>query len=566
MKEKMSDELNVISNHTMNTPLMQACQCSNLDLVKKLLNEGVNVHAVNSNGDTALTLAFRYTADVEVIKTLIYRRASIRHVTYTGDTSLTLACTYIPDPDLIQELLLTGQSSVHTVTNTGDTCLTLACRYGAHVDVVKILIDAGADVHVVNNAGDTPLMLACHYIDNVEVVQKLIDSGADAHAPNNNSSLILSYPAMNLKTKKNITEISNTLWIQHYGDWKILFRKDKNIPVTREYGISLWSWKNNEEDTENHNKMDLSCIELDDVIFSKLTRLIPPRTTKKMKSLLLYANYLQNPWNSLAQLDLRSLVYLDLGYHNKQNIKNSINSIDPINPSIDYEIQNIQKIYPGNLLNLVTLDISHCNLSLQHIQSLTRIDLPKLEKINLSGNFIATESLKVIGQIALVSPIKHLSLNSCGLNDESLEILSNTNIQLLSLYLNNNYFTQLGMYYLIKMDTTQLNDLSLNRCQLDNLAIQELSKLQADNLKILNLSNNNFTWGVDDFARKIYAPQLKYLNIFDRYEIDQKLLQRIRKEMNIMEFVTKMSVSIYNNISSNILIYTTLRNNDTNEE
>ena len=349
--------------------------------------------------------------------------------------------------------------------------------------------------------------------------------------------------------KIEIIEISNTLWVKKLGDWGILFKSNKMQTYAKESGVNVWSWNNNdmENDDFNNDSLDLFSVELNDVIFTKLIQLIPPRSTKIIKRIILGCNYLQNPWDSLAQLDLSSLVYIDLSYNKNNRV-------------IDYEIKNVQNIYPDNLSKLEILLMNSCNLSEQHIQGLTLIKLPKLNTIYLNNNPIGAEGVRCLAKIALISPIKKLSLINCGLNDESLEILSNTNIKLLSLDLNKNHFTHLGIYYLTGMDTTQLKYLLLNGCQLDDIAIRVLSKLQADNLNRLSLANNSFTTqNVEYFVERFYAPQLEHISI-DNQPISQ-ILYKIRKDVPVgtcMGFIQKMSI----NISSNVLNYMYPRNKE----
>ncbi|BDI33568.1 hypothetical protein CCAX7_56190 [Capsulimonas corticalis] len=51
----------------------------------------------------------------------------------------------------------------------------------AHIDLVRTLLDAGADVNGRNILGDTPLKVAA-YVGSAEIVRLLLERGADIHA------------------------------------------------------------------------------------------------------------------------------------------------------------------------------------------------------------------------------------------------------------------------------------------------------------------------------------------------------------------------------------------------
>ena len=66
---------------------------------------------------------------------------------------------------------------VTTANNNGRTPLNSASDSG-HVDVVKLLLEKGADMTVTNNGGWTPLNLASGN-GHVDLVQLLLEKGAD---------------------------------------------------------------------------------------------------------------------------------------------------------------------------------------------------------------------------------------------------------------------------------------------------------------------------------------------------------------------------------------------------
>ncbi len=89
--------------------------------------------------------------------------------------------------DRVKELLATDPSLVNSRDTDNSTPLHCATWKG-HQEVVRVLIEAGADVNVQNNnehRGTTPLHAAAH-ANQVAIAQLLIDRGADVNAEDMN--------------------------------------------------------------------------------------------------------------------------------------------------------------------------------------------------------------------------------------------------------------------------------------------------------------------------------------------------------------------------------------------
>lgn len=82
-------------------------------------------------------------------------------------------------------LLKKGRKYVNQKTMEGETALTLACCREASVDLVRVLLDNGADVNMGNNEDFTPLHQACKN-GKLEIAEVLIEAGANLNAINYN--------------------------------------------------------------------------------------------------------------------------------------------------------------------------------------------------------------------------------------------------------------------------------------------------------------------------------------------------------------------------------------------
>ena len=94
---------------TGNTPLMSAASNGDINAVKRLLNEGADVNAKNSDNWTALTKAAR-DGNTEIVKLLIEKGADVHAKAYKGYSALMVAAL------------------------------------GGNTEIVKLLIEKGADI------------------------------------------------------------------------------------------------------------------------------------------------------------------------------------------------------------------------------------------------------------------------------------------------------------------------------------------------------------------------------------------------------------------------------------
>ena len=71
-----------------------------------------------------------------------------------------------------------GGANVNAIHRYGSTALSAAIMEGENPEVVKILLENGADASLTDEEGRTPLNDAC-YANNIPVITMLLDAGAD---------------------------------------------------------------------------------------------------------------------------------------------------------------------------------------------------------------------------------------------------------------------------------------------------------------------------------------------------------------------------------------------------
>lgn len=144
----LADELNI----TGWTPLYAAMKSRKFDVVKLLLKRGADPNAVTKLGSTPFLLASEI-CDLDIIEACVEARADL---------------DFAPNGPDADNLNITGQTALFMAT--------LKDR----VDVVKFLIEKGAQVNVQNRYGVSPLLL-CAESGNYELVQALVKAGANVN-------------------------------------------------------------------------------------------------------------------------------------------------------------------------------------------------------------------------------------------------------------------------------------------------------------------------------------------------------------------------------------------------
>lgn len=126
--------------------------------VVKFIKQGVNVNAVDKNGNTALIMAARF-GELSIVKMLIKAGATIDEPrSPKGRTALMAALAYANGIEMTK-LLVENGANVNARAADGTTPLIIAAA-GAKYNVVKYLIEKGADVNAKDNNGKNALTWA----------------------------------------------------------------------------------------------------------------------------------------------------------------------------------------------------------------------------------------------------------------------------------------------------------------------------------------------------------------------------------------------------------------------
>ena len=176
--EQQKDEV-TIDKTEVNMNLIAAAERGDVEAVARLLEQGADVHATNARGVTAL-IAAAYQNHVEVAKLLIEAGADV-NVQDNTQQSAYLITTSEGYLELLQLTLAAG-ADVHSLDSYNGTGLIRAADRG-HVEIIEELLKTDIDVNHINRLNWTALLEAIILGDggarHTEVVRLLVEAGAD---------------------------------------------------------------------------------------------------------------------------------------------------------------------------------------------------------------------------------------------------------------------------------------------------------------------------------------------------------------------------------------------------
>ncbi len=120
---------------------------------KKYLKEGGSLGEANEAGESVLACAIRSRCEMDLLMLLIDSGADIFDFDNEGVSIFDMAITY-DNRELVEYLIKHGVDVNKTKRRSGFTALMAASCYG-RVEIVKILLEKGANQHVVDTKGFT---------------------------------------------------------------------------------------------------------------------------------------------------------------------------------------------------------------------------------------------------------------------------------------------------------------------------------------------------------------------------------------------------------------------------
>jgi len=168
--------------------LMKAIESGELAEVKRLVDSGVSLSALDILGQTPLYVAVQ-SGHVDIAGLLLDRGASIDDGDKWGRSPMDGAI-FSGRKEVVALLIARG---ARLALWNGSTLLHDAARVG-HVEIVQLLIDKGAELDLKDSFRYTPLHWAA-LINHVEIARILLDRGADPNAKGSDGDTPLQFAA-----------------------------------------------------------------------------------------------------------------------------------------------------------------------------------------------------------------------------------------------------------------------------------------------------------------------------------------------------------------------------------
>lgn len=228
--EKIISEDNNLYTSSPNCEIISYAQNQNLTKIENVLKRGVDVNCQNKFGKTALMIAAAHNSDA--VPLLINYGANVNLADHQGYTALMDALQQ-SNISSIKYLIEAKADLEKKEGDRGTTVLMQACSRREKKEIVKLLLEAGANPNTKNNSGETALMVDLNFSG--QYADILMEHGANINECSKNGTTALAIAAAygSPETLKKILSYKPNLNItdDHMKDVMFSSVRNNNIEV-----------------------------------------------------------------------------------------------------------------------------------------------------------------------------------------------------------------------------------------------------------------------------------------------------------------------------------------------
>lgn len=165
-----------------------------LETYQYLASLGINMNAINKNGENVLHTIVRKEKQLEIISYFLSKGVDINKADNDGNTPFMNAASANSEPEVIS-LLANDLKDIYEINKKGVAALAFAVKNNT-AEIVKFLLDKGADTKVVDASGDNiaVYLIQSYNPEKIQVFQEkakiLADYGLDIQSPQKNGNTL----------------------------------------------------------------------------------------------------------------------------------------------------------------------------------------------------------------------------------------------------------------------------------------------------------------------------------------------------------------------------------------
>lgn len=177
-------------NNDGRTPLLMAAQSGELEILQELLRAGADVNLADRFDTTPISWAVQL-GEFEIVKALIQAKADLNFANFLGKTPIGFAVMF--GRIEILKVLVAARAEAEGEKSAGEPMIFRALDSN-NLEILKEIIKAGANLNVKDSYGRTPLMVAVQRGD-ITASRVLIRGKADVNLADDEGTTPLMYAA-----------------------------------------------------------------------------------------------------------------------------------------------------------------------------------------------------------------------------------------------------------------------------------------------------------------------------------------------------------------------------------